>query len=197
MISIKKIIFAGMVAIITICGIVSSLVEKNSKENMEYIHQQPVDEQEQKAASENLPVEITEEIYIQVSGAVTNPGVYKVNKGTRVFEVIDIAGGFTEESDRTVVNQARVVVDEENIYFPTIHEVKSGAYSLDSKSHLININSASKEQLMTLAGIGEAKAKAIINYREKNGDFNGVEDIKKVSGIKDTLFESIKDQITD
>lgn len=158
-------------------------------------------------------------IYVQVCGAVNNPGVYRVKNTLRVFEVIDVAGGVTEEADTNVINMARPVLDEMKIYIPARDEVSAGNYdnadmqrkdvsagydlysdeSEDNDSEeedaLVNINRASMEELMTLPGIGEAKAGAIIEYREENGAFTDISEIMNISGIKQAAFEKIKDLI--
>ena len=134
-------------------------------------------------------------LYVQICGAVKREGVYQVPEGTRVFEAVELAGGLTEEAASHSVNQARLVKDGEMIYFPTLLEASS---SLDnySSNGLININLATKEQLMTLPGVGEAKAESILRYRESEGPFERIEDIMKVDGIKEGLFNSIEAYIT-
>lgn len=129
------------------------------------------------------------EIYVYLCGAVENPDVYSVKEGSRVFEVIQKAGGFTEDADKTYVNQARVVADGEQIKIPTVGEV------VEQKKDGINMNTASKEVLCTLPGIGESRAESIIQYREENGLFQTKEDIMKVPGIKEGMYDKIKDKI--
>lgn len=128
------------------------------------------------------------EIYVYLCGAVERPDVYPVKEGTRVFEVVQKAGGFTEKADTTYVNQARVVADGEQIKIPEI-----GAANQENPG--ININTASKEVLCTLIGIGESRAESIIQYREENGFFQKKEDIMKVPGIKEGMYDKIKDKI--
>lgn len=149
-------------------------------------------------------------VYIQLGGAVKSPGVYKVLEGTRVFEAVEIAGGTTQEADIDSVNLARPVTDEMKIYVPTNEEVadSNGDYFWEYNNEtfeneeeavtddgLININEATKEKLMELPGIGQAKAEAIINYREEKGGFNDVTEIMNISGIKEAAFEKIKNLI--
>lgn len=129
------------------------------------------------------------EIYVYLCGAVEKPDVYSVKEGSRVFEVIQKAGGFTEEANTTYVNQARVVTDGEQIKIPTIGEVS------EQEKSGININTASKEVLCTLPGIGESRAESIIQYREENGLFQKKEDIMQVPGIKEGMYDKIKDKI--
>lgn len=137
--------------------------------------------------------EIKNSIYVFVCGAVNNPGVYEVSEGSRAFEVIEAAGGFTAEAADYVVNQAEVLKDETKLYIPTIEEVEEQSSSGSGK---VNINFATKEELMTLPGVGEAKANQIIQYRNENGSFVRIEDIMLISGIKEGLFEKIKEYIT-
>lgn len=139
-----------------------------------------------------------EKLYVHVCGAVVNEGVYEIKKDTRVFEVIDLAGGLTDEADTKLINQARIVSDQEKLYFPTKEEVENGFYIEEEhiESSLININAASKEQLMLLPGIGESKAKSILQYRDEHGSFSSKEDIMNVNGIKEGLYYNIESHIT-
>lgn len=135
--------------------------------------------------------------YIHVTGAVKNPGVYPCSEGMRAFQVIDLAGGLLEDADETKVNLARVVNDGEQIYIPKMGEdyEESTSMSTDNITAKVNINTASITELTTLTGIGEARAKAIIEYREANQGFKTIEDIMQVTGIKMAMFEKIKENI--
>lgn len=141
-------------------------------------------------------------IYVYVCGAVEKPDVYRVAAESRLFEVIEMAGGFTEEADRAYLNLARNVTDGEQIVVYTVEETANKMTPVSenemtqSGSGLVNINRASLTELTGISGIGEGRAKAIIEYREKHGDFGSIEEIKKVDGIKDGLFSKIKDYIT-
>lgn len=141
-------------------------------------------------------------IYVYVCGAVNNPDVYEAKEGSRLFEVIEMAGGFTSEADRASLNLARTVADGEQIVVYTTEETAnnmtlvSEMQAVQQEGGLVNINKASVAELTAISGIGESRAKAIIDYREKNGGFASIEDIKKVDGIKDGLFSKIKDYIT-
>lgn len=143
-------------------------------------------------------------LYVYVCGEVNAPGVYTLPEGSRVCDVFALAGGFTENAAVDYWNQARVLKDGEMIYVPTIEEAKERGQDISSQDvnykdtsakNKININTASKAQLMTIPGIGEAKANAIIAYRESNGAFSTVEEIKKVEGIKDGVYTKMKDYI--
>lgn len=135
-------------------------------------------------------------IMVYVCGAVVTPGVYEVSTKDRVIEAIEQAGGMTEEADTTYLNLAETMIDGQKINVPTIEEGELLEKEQEATlSGLININRASKEELMTLAGIGEAKALDIIAYREAQGGFNSIEELMEISGIKEGVFEKIKDQI--
>lgn len=140
-------------------------------------------------------------ICVYVCGQIVSPGVYTLPEGSRVCDVFELAGGFTSEAAMDYWNQARVLVDGEMIYVPTAEEVEDRKFSnevsgqIDADDGKVNINTASKEELMTLPGIGEAKALAILAYRQENGSFSSLEELKEVEGIKDGVFSKIKDYI--
>ena len=151
-------------------------------------------------------------VYVQVTGGVKYPGVYELPEGSRVFEAIEKAGGMTDDARAESINQALEVSDGQLIVLYTQQEwqqmqagTMSGSEDLAAAQDVlsesaaddgrININTASAEQLCTISGIGESRAQSIITYREQNGAFGSIEEIKKVSGIKDGLFQKIKDKI--
>ena len=142
------------------------------------------------------------QIYVYVCGQIQNPGVYILPEGSRVHELFIIAGGFTETAATDYWNQARLLSDGEMIYVPSKEEVKKLTFDGEitgwtntDKSNKVNINTASKEELMTLPGIGETKALAILAYRQENGPFTTLEELKKVEGIKEAVFSKVKDLI--
>lgn len=155
---------------------------------------------EQQLALEDVETESVEEekneteesIFVFVCGAVKYEGVYELPVGSRVYEAIQKAGGFSEEAAVTQINQAEVLEDETQLYVPTISEIAEEQSQDDGK---VNLNTATKEELMTLPGVGESKAALIIQYREENGKFQTIEDIMNISGIKEGLFGKIKDYI--
>ena len=134
-------------------------------------------------------IEDSEHIFVYVCGAVNREGVYELPCGSRVYEAIAMAGGFCADADARNVNQAEVLEDEERIYVPVVGEA---VQEMDEKDSRININKATKEELMTLPGVGESRAESIIQYREQQGAFQNLEEIMQVSGIKEGLFEKIK-----
>lgn len=150
--------------------------------------------------------EMTEpaEIFIDICGAVVNPGVYKMEADSRVFQVVEAAGGFLPEAAAASVNQAEPVSDGQQIYVPTQEEIEEGISpaaiqpeenSAESADGVVNINTADANALKSLSGIGDAKAQAILAYREEHGSFSSIEDIMQVPGIKESTFSAIKDKI--
>lgn len=138
------------------------------------------------------------DIYVHICGAVINPGVYQVPAGTRVYQALELAGGSSDDAYLSGINLADKLADGQKVYIPAEGENAEGILSIDSggvQSVMININTASEAELMTLPGIGQSRAKDIINYRVKNGLFESIDDIMKVSGIKEAAFEKIKDLI--
>lgn len=156
----------------------------------------PISETESMENSE-LSTEVEEgagKILVYVCGAVEEPGVVELEKHARVVDAIASAGGFTEEADETYINLAAKLQDGEKVYVPTITEVCQWAAEKSSEK-LIDINTADLETLCKLPGIGESKATDIITYRDKKGSFQKKEDLMKVPGIKENLYEKIKDKI--
>ena len=159
-----------------------------------------------------------ERIYVDVCGAVANPGVFELAAGSRVFQAIEAAGGYLPEAVENCVNRAGVLTDGQQLYILTREEMEqqgmsqaelanasnvsgSGnsrnteAVSSGQQDNRININTADEAQLTTLTGIGATRAQAIIAYREENGPFAVIEDIMNVQGIKEGTFAKIKDKI--
>ncbi len=162
----------------------------------------------QKGESSDSQTEVHSEkestIFIQVAGAVKNPGVYELKQQARVFEAIDAAGGLKRKADGDSLNLASVLSDGEKIYVNRRgHKDKEGAAKEEDGTMVqteslagVNINTADMGTLQTLSGIGEVKAKAIISYREKNGGFKSIDELKQVDGIGETTFQRLKDEIT-
>lgn len=163
--------------------------------------------------SSSNSVDSEETVVVHVIGEVNNPGVVTLPEGSRIIDAINKAGGKTEEADLSKINLAYIVEDGTQIYIPRINEnlnevslISDGAgvgvIVTDSNveenevNTKVNINTASKEKLETLPGVGETTAQKIIDYREANGKFKTIEDIKNVSGIGDAKYESLKDKIT-
>jgi len=180
-----------IVLIISLCaGLIGC--QKKAEETVS-LEAAELDQDETDVDENNESTEDTGHIFVYVCGAVNREGVYELPGGSRVYEAIAMAGGFREDADARNVNQAEVLEDEERIYVPIVgEEVRVD----DEKDARININKASKEELMTLPGVGESRAESIIKYREQQGVFQSIEEIMQVSGIKEGLFEKIKDFIT-
>ncbi len=145
-------------------------------------------------------------IYVYICGAVREPGVYEMEAGSRAWELLDLAGGLTDEADEYSVNLARTLQDGEMIRILTTEETEAGLSAGDPASAAadptgaagvkVNINTAGAEELTTLNGIGKVKAEAIISYREEHGFFRSAEEIMEVDGIAEGTYEKIKDEIT-
>lgn len=139
-------------------------------------------------------------MYVDISGEVNKPGVYQFESGTRLYEVIDKAGGLTEHADKNGINQAEFVEDGQKIVIPTLNSGGSAGTVMNSSggesaNGLVNINTASKDQLMGITGVGEVIAERIIEYRETN-KFKSIEDIQNVKGIGSATYEKMKSEIT-
>lgn len=140
-----------------------------------------------------------DKIFVYVCGAVCAPGVYELDEGARVYEAVQEAGGMSADASADSVNLARVAQDGEQIYILTCDEAQTEGTmpgtEITGENKKVNINTASAEELMTLSGIGESKAESIIRYREENGRFQKIEELMEISGIKEGVFEKIKDDI--
>ncbi len=145
-------------------------------------------------------------LFVHVNGAVRKPGVYELPEGSRLYEAVESAGGFTGDADEEYMNLAAVLEDGVQYHIPTREEAEAlragqspGAvneqspYTADGK---LDINMAGMEDFTQLNGIGESKARAILTYREEHGPFGSIEEIKNVSGIGEGTFQRLKDQIT-
>lgn len=149
-------------------------------------------------------IQATESIIVDVKGQVKMPGVYSSSQGERVIDVIQRAGGLTENADESKVNFAEHVQDAMVIYIPAMGEegnIPEGITGNPSdtggaKQGKMNLNKADESELQSLSGIGPSKAAAIIEYRETNGPFKSIEDLKNISGIGDKTFEKLKDLIS-
>ncbi|MBE5944897.1 MAG: hypothetical protein E7258_08265 [Lachnospiraceae bacterium] len=149
------------------------------------------------SSEENITAEVVwEEVAVYVCGAVKAPGVYYLSVDSIKQDALDAAGGFIDGASLTYVNLAEKVKEGEQIYFPFEEELSAGYTPIEGRSDgKININTATVDILMTLPGIGESKAKAIVDYREEHGDFQSTEDIIDIPGIKEGIYNNIKDYI--
>ncbi|MFB5932399.1 helix-hairpin-helix domain-containing protein [Peribacillus frigoritolerans] len=147
-------------------------------------------------------------IKVDVKGAVKSPGIFTAQAGDRVIDLISSAGSFTEKADTDKVNFAQIIEDQMVIYVPEIGEedkgdleniqvgTSGGAVTKGTSGGLVNLNTATQEDLQTLTGIGPSKANAILEYRETEGKFKEVDELKQVPGIGDKTFERLRDSIS-
>lgn len=136
---------------------------------------------------------------VYVCGAVVAPGVYELDDGSRIYEAVELAGGFMEDAAEDVLNLAESVTDGQMIRIPTEEEQEAagrqGAEADSAADGKLDLNRADVAALMELPGIGQSKAEAIVGYREEHGPFSQAEDLMKVEGIKEGVFNKIKDRI--
>ncbi len=137
-----------------------------------------------------------EMITVHLVGAVNNPGIYQLPLGSRVYELLEKGSGFSDDADQEAINQARPLLDGEQIYIHRVGETAAPVTATGSAGGKININRASAAELTVLPGIGDVRAKQIVAYREAHGYFNSLDQIMDVSGIGESIFNNIADQIT-
>ncbi len=186
-------VLLGTLVVVSLCGC--------GKKTVDYVEEEATASETE--ATSQMEVESEKaDIYVYVCGQVQIPGVYILPEGSRVCDAFDRAGGLTAEAAIDYWNQARVLKDGEMIYVPAAEEVKDSdfgtgqaIYEDTSDNNKVNINTASKEELMTIPGIGETRAEAILAYRQKHGLFTSIEELKNVEGIKDGVFSKMKDYI--
>lgn len=216
----RKQIILGISLIIVLATTISSIIyfyEPKKEKKIEKVAVEKIKKETKK--------EDTEKLYmVDIKGEVISPGIYELPSTSRVIDVINKAGGLTDIADTSVINLSKKIEDEMVIIIYSEYEVKNwlttkqeeeylqekcqnseeskiendaciSDNAIENNETLININTATKEELMTLSGIGETKALAIISYREKT-PFTSIEDIKNVSGIGDSTYNEIKDYIT-
>ncbi|MGN0733614.1 MAG: helix-hairpin-helix domain-containing protein [Emergencia sp.] len=194
----KRIWIAAASAVVLIVAV---LFFGNYGKNEKLVITSPEDETLQVADSQDTAVS-AKIIYVDISGEVKNQGVYQVADGTRLFEVIEKAGGLTANASIESINQAEVVTDGQKIIVPNKDDfVTSGSgQNQGSKglmdNGLVNINIADLDGLQEIPGVGPATAEKIIAYRNSNGSFKSKEDLMNVSGIGQKTFDKIKDMIT-
>lgn len=196
----KQIILLGIVVLMMLVGCTGCKKQSylETQSDLQEEHTKSADTTEEKKQQ----TEKTTEIYVQIDGAVRRPGVYTFSEESRVYELIEAAGGLLPEAYDLGINQAKRLTDGEKIYVYTKEEIENGAGTTDMQNPRgqtddgkVNINTASVEELMTLSGIGETRAKDIIAYRNAHGAFSLPEDLKNVSGIGDSTYNKIADAI--
>ncbi|MEY8515603.1 helix-hairpin-helix domain-containing protein [Lachnospiraceae bacterium 29-84] len=156
----------------------------------------PEETPREECQEDGLPSEETQ-IYVQVCGAVAHPGVYALPAGSRIFQAVELAGGLTEAAEEKGLNQAGILSDGQMIYVmdreeAAAQQAPAGEAGEDGR---VDLNIATEAELMGLPGIGEAKAKSIVAWREENGRFAQIEDLMKIPGIKEGVFAKMKDSV--
>lgn len=149
-------------------------------------------------------IEEKKRIIVHVCGCVRKPDVYELQEDARLIDAVTKAQGFTKDAACDSVNQAQLLKDGQKIYIPSKEEIKEGfqleesefAEGNSKENHLIDLNLATKDELMTLPGIGETKADRILGYRKEHGGFQTIEDIMQIAGVKEAIFSKVKDYIT-
>lgn len=199
----------GLIVIITIGAYILKTMNKGDKDIF-------LSENEILNSVENGGTDNEEEnkILIHITGSVKAEGVVILNSGDRIIDAIEAAGGEKEDADLSKLNLAYILQDGEKLYVPSINDTEEKVYvtaengenviiegagntdKVDEKKETVNINTATKEELMTLPGVGESTAIKIIDYRKSNGKFQKIEDIKNVPGIGDSKFQNMKEKLS-
>ena len=210
--NLKKTILILTIITLLLGGTIFVIYKNNQNSKEEVIDIFKEDKKEEKEEpKENIP---TTKVTVDIKGMINNPGVYEVDSNSRVNDVITLAGGLKEGADTSNINLAKIVSDEMTIIIYSTEEVLENfkqevcicncpyiennacINNNDNNSNLININTATIEELTALTGIGDVKAEAIIKYRNEVGKFKTKEELLNVDGIGESLFEKIKDDIT-
>lgn len=184
-------------AVLSVSLIVSGLNGCEPQESSELRETSVPDREETFSDEQETDADAQQEsIYVYVCGEVSAPGVYELPADSRVYEAVYAAGGMKETAAAAYLNQAEKVSDGQKIYVPSQEELAGQAESMEEPDDgRVNLNTATKEELMTLSGIGEVKAEAILRYREETGGFTSVEELMEIEGIKDGVFNKVKDQV--
>lgn len=173
--------------------------EEAPDDNSVEVNAEPIKE----VKGENQLTKGTKMIVVEIKGEVANPDVYEISEGSIIRDLITKAGGLTNEANIGKINRADKLRDNQLIVIPNKNELSNANTNINvskegntAEDGIININTASLEELQKINGVGEVKAKSIINYREKNGGFKSIDEMKNIEGIGDKTFEKMKDQIT-
>lgn len=208
------VLISSLAIVLIVCTIIVLLLATPSSESRvtesleEAVSKEELKSKKEDPAKKNLAS--PEKAVIDIKGAVKNPGVYGVTSDMRLIDAINLAGGFNEEADQSQMNLALRLTDQLMIYVPkegeeitmeqrlkesakSSGEMNEGGGNNETK---VNLNTASSTELQTLAGVGAKKAEDIVRYREENGSFQQIEELKKVSGIGEKTYEALKDQLT-
>ena len=173
--------------------------EEATDDNSVEVNAEPIKE----VKGENQLTKGTKMIVVEIKGEVVNPDVYEISEGSIIRDLITKAGGLTNEANIGKINRADKLRDNQLIVIPNKNELSNANTNINvskegntAEEGIININTASLEELQKINGVGEVKANSIINYREKNGGFKSIDEMKNIEGIGDKTFEKMKDQIT-
>ena len=208
--SVKTKIIIAIIGIVIVKTIGLYYIKFTNENNNEIDIYQNEEEITENIAQEDIAIE--ENITVHIIGEVKYPGVVVLKEGSRVVDAIEAAGGETDDADLNSLNLAYMLNDGEKIYVPNKQETKdenknyieegggtnisqAGTDQNNSKNEKININTAGEDELMKITGIGESTAKKIIEYRNQNGRFKTIEDIKKIPGIGDSKYNNMKEEI--
>lgn len=205
----KKEIIKTIILIIVIIGIVVyAIITYKSQVNDFVYYNEIVDENViDEVITEDIKDGEVSKIKVYITGEINNPGVKELEEGSRIEDIINASGGLTVNADISGVNLAYCLEDGQKVYIPNINdEIKNEIVSEENNDRIIenmnekisekvNLNQASIEELCELPGVGESLAQRIINYREENGKFKKIEDLKNVSGFGDKKYESLKEYI--
>ena len=209
----KKILIIGAICLIVIIGGIIYYFLEGKGEDYIDIDSLGTNEEVIENIVENEIIEKVNQIVVHISGEVINQGVISLDENSRIIDAINRAGGLTSKADISNVNLAYVLEDAQKVYIPSIDDKKEEMYILEGSGDteivtssgnkenkkeeklMVNINTANAIELSQLPGIGNSTALKIITYRNENGKFNTIEDIKNVSGIGEAKFNKIKDNI--
>lgn len=216
----KQIVIGIFILFLLVGGTILTIFmfQSDKKDKSDLVVSTATNSLKKKSKKENI-----ENYKVDIKGEILTPGIYTLKSNSRVIDVIEMSGGLTENADTSVINLSKKITDEMVIIIYSKSEVKDFEKTKETEkivqekcikkdenalkndacitasaktSGKVSINTATKEELMTLTGIGDSKAEDIIKYREENGPFKTIEDIKNVSGIGDSLFAKIKENIT-
>lgn len=216
----KQIVIGIFILFLLVGGTILTIYmfQSDNKDKSDLVVSTATNSLKKKSKKENI-----ENYKVDIKGEILTPGIYTLKSNSRVIDVIEMSGGLTENADTSVINLSKKITDEMVVIIYSKSEVKDFKKTKETEkivqekcikkdenalkndacitdsvkiSGKVSINTATKEELMTLTGIGDSKAEDIIKYREENGPFKTIEDIKNVSGIGDSLFAKIKENIT-
>ena len=211
----KILIIGGIIGILALGGILYYIFQDQEEyidfEQLDVIENNGIENKIEDTVEDSAKKEEEHIIVVHISGQVVNPGVISLKEGARIIDAIQEAGGLTNKADISEVNLAYVLSDAQKIYIPSIEEKEKGVVIEENENSkvvtsgngeskkqeevlMVNINTASVEELQKLPGIGSSIATKIVTYRKENGKFNTIEDIQNVSGIGTSKFDKIKDK---